>query len=1318
MAVARRPAAAVPLVAAGPLFPDRVLKSRFSDQSLTDGPKPRSTFSPRSISNSSSRVNTSGTPIINISVENNNTHTSTITNPPPADEALADELDYITITAPPPNTSPNHSLSSSHRTDKASRILGIKHRRSMEPIPASARNSIVSTRSAREPPPMASFIPILPLTSLYVVSGLPKSPHTWTLADPDSVLGLHHSDGAVSRWWRPEVLGSTVSPGAGGGKKKKRGKGEEVMKGAGALSKQEVGKMLSKALKLSFTREVEVIASTLQPASTIHTFTFTLPAPSTPLAPTPSGDLLRASVLSSTDNRSSAATFAYPYTDDPFARPSSAYLGPPSLMGHGSHSNSAAVANANANDINPSTGSTVTYHGVCLTVWSHADAERSSAIRRTLEAGRSRKESAQSIVASRLKNLRADVSGSTSDGPDPTLQARRNAKKNARGPWADAETDGGDTEAEGAMSESDFEVASTIGHGPGESTLFLPGDTVFWLPYALTLVSRHPVYDLMRDYLTLSWARFSKDVQSHTLQISKILAHPAPRAGDLIKLDASPKSDGSDSNLEVIARFPGGLDFGRGLVDINFTMWPLFKCLNIDNILTICEIALAPTGRILFFSRHPAMLGIAVSTIKYLVELRGWNGISLPAVHSRDAKIYIDDPGPWIMGLATEARYSIRPASEVCVCDLDINYLSCPSPPAGVVSVKQQRDKYRQRLLTAFESHYHPDHSVPSEFKEAFPAGRFRPVCKIQAKRGASSAAVAEQIKPPEWWHSTRIIQAFDAVLQDRYKKPSLLKRISMFGAVKRPPQLTAAEQLIQLSIRKRATAFVDARDDLETKIGRLSRRLNFLMTESDLWRDKFVTFEQYAEKLSAEATQLRTKINKEQRETKRLSGLVTLTAVEKSKLQNQLRDTEHAHKEATLELERMRDTMEKMEQERAEMVAEVEAQIERALASMAVDIDESDYASSRPNSRLSSTSGPSRSRRASDATKTRHLRSFGTESTLAESYGEIESEDYEDSRTNKSERETATIPEGEEDSPVTPSKKKRFSASEVDMPQDGMTAVDEGISQKSDKIAQKVLEIEQKVTIFASGKIYIHSSNHYQLETAFAAERRASKRGPPLSHESEDDPSDVPPTRPRLPKSARTKTLGKIRTRSGTASSTQTGMSANTDEGTIVSPRSLLVVPSEQGNETPTRRSFSDSGRDEQSTPEPQQDITITQSPSSFRSPPVSATVPALTPASTTSATDDSDTDFQSAYSTSPRESYGSFENGQGQDEDDTRHITLEDSLAELNQKSATSFPRSYRERVSSTATATNSSDRAEPSPTFSTDTVIQRSRPSVRPT
>jgi nicotinamide N-methyltransferase len=54
----------------------------------------------------------------------------------------------------------------------------------------------------------------------------------------------------------------------------------------------------------------------------------------------------------------------------------------------------------------------------------------------------------------------------------------------------------------------------------GGSTLFLPGDTIFWLPYALTLVSRVPIYDLMRDFWTFSWARLSKDVYSHTLHVS------------------------------------------------------------------------------------------------------------------------------------------------------------------------------------------------------------------------------------------------------------------------------------------------------------------------------------------------------------------------------------------------------------------------------------------------------------------------------------------------------------------------------------------------------------------------------------------------------------------------------------------------------------------------------------------------------------------------------------------------------------------------------------------------------------------------------
>lgn len=93
---------------------------------------------------------------------------------------------------------------------------------------------------------------------------------------------------------------------------------------------------------------------------------------------------------------------------------------------------------------------------------------------------------------------------------------------------------------------------------------------------------------------------------------------------------------------------------------------------------------------------------------------------------------------------------------------------SCAAPPQGAVSIKQQRERYRKVLLNAFDAYFHPDYAIPSEFKEAFPAGRFRPLCKIQAKRGATASVVAESIKAPEWWSSSKVIQAFDAVLQDK----------------------------------------------------------------------------------------------------------------------------------------------------------------------------------------------------------------------------------------------------------------------------------------------------------------------------------------------------------------------------------------------------------------------------------------------------------------------------------------------------------------------------------------------------------------------
>ena len=191
-----------------------------------------------------------------------------------------------------------------------------------------------------------------------------------------------------------------------------------------------------------------------------------------------------------------------PYPDHR-VRPSSAYIGPSNVVSHDTNANEGITPDFGGAGSEGRGSGSITYHGVCLTVWSHADAERSAAIRRALET-RMRKESAQSLIATRMKSIRSETSST-----DPAVQARKSVSRNRRGPWNAIEMDTeGDSDFDtGAVSESD--VASAMGHNPGESTLFLPGDTVFWLPYALSRFYPSNFFFLRMTQRALCSSRFS-----------------------------------------------------------------------------------------------------------------------------------------------------------------------------------------------------------------------------------------------------------------------------------------------------------------------------------------------------------------------------------------------------------------------------------------------------------------------------------------------------------------------------------------------------------------------------------------------------------------------------------------------------------------------------------------------------------------------------------------------------------------------------------------------------------------------------------------
>lgn len=188
------------------------------------------------------------------------------------------------------------------------------------------------------------------------------------------------------------------------------------------------------------------------------------------------------------------------------------------------------------------------------------------------------------------------------------------------------------------------------------------------------------------------------------------------------------------------------------------------------------------------------------------------------------------------------------------------------------------------------------------------------------------------------------------------------------------------------------------------------------------------------------------------------------------------------------IELDRMKEEMDEMERERSQMIAEVEAQIERALVSMAFSDNMSDAGlseggTSRPGSALSSRPSSRPGSSTGVAGSNTHLRSFGTATTLAIDDQLVDSHPYgeENDPGLGSPTKMTTVkevdelqeqnhhqhPDGSQHlQPLSEGNIRRWSAARRDRDShaDGLNAIDVGITERSDAVAQKMLQIQQKV--------------------------------------------------------------------------------------------------------------------------------------------------------------------------------------------------------------------------------------------------------------
>jgi hypothetical protein len=213
---------------------------------------------------------------------------------------------------------------------------------------------------------------------------------------------------------------------------------------------------------------------------------------------------------------------------------------------------------------------------------------------------------------------------------------------------------------------------------------------------------------------------------------------------------------------------------------------------------------------------------------------------------------------------------------------------------------------------------------------------------------------------------------------------------------------------------------------------------------------------------------------------------------------------------------------------------------------------------------------------------------------------------------------------------------------------------------------------------------------------------------------------SEATSTRTRPTRPAKSASRPKTRARSGTASSSQTTTSATRGGAdTPTYPRTVLIKAAESEQTPRNSSSESRDARDEQSTPEPvaKAPVKTTPAPAAAPPPPTKAAPAAATPPpaaivappvsesrsvsrarsarSPIGTTDESDSDFQSAYS----------QGSSPEDEEEAQSPLPSEEFGVLS-KSA------VRDRVFSTATAVGvrvaSGDTPTPtSPTFSTDAI-----------
>ncbi|EFQ33406.1 DENN domain-containing protein [Colletotrichum graminicola] len=430
-------------------------------------------------------------------------------------------------------------------------------------------------------------------------------------------------------------------------------------------------------------------------------------------------------------------------------------------------------------------------------------------------------------------------------------------------------------------------------------------DETYWIPYCLSFLSRYPLYNLLGDYLRGMWIHWNKATNLfHAEEVSRILSFPAPRLNDLVRIDMK--------DYALCYQFPSSPTGFQ-----NFAMWPLFCCLSIPNIVGVIEAAISPTRRIIFVSHYPAMLTMAAETIRYCVRVYEWSGLYVPVVHARHAKDLVQEPGPYILGITAECRSLFTAPTDALVVDLDRNFVLTSSPPTALNP--SQRNKFVTRLTQSLNGDVTPS-GVPPHLRSAYGGGKLVPAGQIIVMRGE-----VESIQDPDWWNQDSVMAVMDHVCEKMGRNTGI--KAVFGGSVKKPLMTKVSMRHLNEIVRERNQYsrdaleawqdFINLKGRMDTELNKVTKRNNYLNEELESWKQQFLKFQAFAEQLTKETQDLKSKIETHKRENRRLASLIDQQKDDNGRLNVRLGATEKQRDDALEALVLQQEIAEELERER-----------------------------------------------------------------------------------------------------------------------------------------------------------------------------------------------------------------------------------------------------------------------------------------------------------------------------------------------------------------------------------------------------------------